>query len=238
MSLAQEALDKAEELDGYREACAACPLNAEARSKQIYAPYFLDKKSLEKLYSRMFTIPLISTMDVVVLHPSADNGYPHTRPNALICVPANVVATSDDSLANTLLHEAIHVHQRRHPQLWATACSREGWTPVSTDQIPEEFLRRCRLNPDTFSEQRFWAWEKYNVPLPLFVREDYPTMEGIQIKWLDLRNNTVFTDPPSSFKKRYGTPPQPEHPFELLAVEYAAQKLQTEELLLRKLQSI
>ena len=170
MSLAQEALDKAEALDGYRAACAACPLNAEARKKQIYTPYFLEKKSLEKLYGRMFTIPLISTMDVVVLHPSADNGYPHTRPNSIICVPANVVATSDDSLANTLLHEAIHVHQRRHPETWAAACSREGWTPVSTDQIPEEFLRRCRLNPDTFFQQRFWAWEKYNVPLPLFVK--------------------------------------------------------------------
>jgi len=239
MSLAQEALYKAEALDGYRRACEACPLNAAARKGQIYAPHFLEKPQLERLYKRMFSIPLISTMDVVVLHPSADNGYPHTRPTSVICLPADVMSTGDDAIVNTLIHEAIHVHQRRNPAIWSVACSKEGWAAVSDNQIPEEFLNRCRLNPDTFSKQRFWAWETHNVPLPLFVREDYPTLEGVQIKWLDLRNDTVFSDPPPSFKKRYGSnPPQPEHPFELLAVEYAAEKLQTEELLIRKLQSI
>ena len=238
MSMAQVALDKAEALDGYRAACAASPLNAIARENQVYAPSFLEKKDLQKLYSRIFTIPLMSSIDVVVLHPSADNGYPHTRPNSIVCIPTNVVTQIDNNaLENTLIHEAIHIHQRRNREMWSTACVREGWTPVSNNQIPPMFLERCRLNPDTFEQQRFWAWESYNVPLPLFIREDYPTMEGVQIKWLDLRNNTVFTDSPSSFKKRYGpNPPQPEHPYELLAVEYAKEKLQTEELLVRKLQ--
>jgi len=72
----------------------------------------------------------------------------------------------------------------------------------------------------------------------MFIREDSPTLDGIQIKWMDLRNLTLFSDPPASFKERYGTPPQPEHPYELLAVEFAAAKLNTEDLVVRKLQSI
>jgi hypothetical protein len=75
--------------------------------------------------------------------------------------------------------------------------------------------------------------------MPLFIREDYPTLGGVQIKWMDMRNKTLFPDPPPSFVKRYGTnPPQPEHPFELLAVEYAAANLKSDVLLRTKLQSL
>jgi hypothetical protein len=57
------------------------------------------------------------------------------------------------------------------------------------------------------------------------------------VKWLDIRNGTLYTDPPPSFVKRYGQPSQPEHPFELLAVEMADKKLYTEELLLANLKT-
>jgi hypothetical protein len=64
-------------------------------------------------------------------------------------------------------------------------------------------------------------------------------MEGIQIKWLDRRMGALFAEPPPSFSKRYGhAPPQPEHPFELLAVEYAEEKLNTDEKLRAKLMSL
>lgn len=240
MSLAQQMLDLAETKDGYRMACMSSSLNAAARVNQRYTPFFLENSDIEKLYTKIFKVPILSTMDVVVLHPSAENGYPHTRPDSIICLPSSVVKQSDDdSLINTLIHEAIHIHQRRYQDIWFTACKKEGWTPISESTIPEDFLLRCRLNPDTFSPQRFWAWETYNVPLPLFFREDYPTMDGIQIKWLDIRNNTLFSEPPSSFELRYGTnASQPEHPYELLAVEYAAKKIDSNELLLRKLESL
>jgi hypothetical protein len=238
MSLAQEALDQAEILDGYLAACENSPMNAAARADHIYAPSFLDKPSLEKLYKCIFEVPLISTMNVVVLNSSADNGYPHTRPHCVICMPkSTILSSTPDDLRNTLCHEAIHVHQRRNPELWSSVCRKDGWSPVGATKIPLDFLDRCRLNPDTFLPQRFWAWEKYNVPLPLFIREDKPTLGGVQIKWLDIRNGTLYTDPPPSFVKRYGQPSQPEHPFELLAVEMAEKKLYTEELLLANLKT-
>lgn len=238
MSLAQEALDKAEILDGYLAACENSPMNAAARAGHIYAPSFLDRANLDKLNTCIAEVPLIRTMDVVVVNSSADNGYPHTRPHCIICMPkSSIISSSPEDLTNTLCHEAIHIHQRRNPELWNSVCKKDGWSPVGATKIPLEFLDRCRLNPDTFLPQRFWAWEKYNVPLPLFIREDAPSLGDVQIKWLDIRNGTLYTDPPPSFVKRYGHPSQSEHPFELLAVEMANKKLNTEELLLANLKT-
>lgn len=233
---ASAALEEAESIDGYRAACNASVLNAAAREKQAYAPHFLKRAELVKLNDAMRKIPILSTMDVIILHASADNGFPHTRPNSLICMPSSSIG-DETALINTLTHEAVHIHQRRNAELWSSACKKEGWMPVPKARIPTEFADRCRLNPDTMATP-FWAWETYNVPLPLFVREDYPTLEGVSIKWLDLRNGALFGEPPSSFGARYGNPPQPEHPYELLAVEYAAAELQTEDAIIRKLQSI
>ena len=231
-----EALARAESIDGYRAACAASPLNAAARSSHIYAPSFLEPDELQLLYDTMAKVPLTRTMDVVILDSSAENGYPHTRPKALVCMPASSI--DPESLAETLCHEAIHIHQRRNVQQWSAACIKDGWWPAPIGQIPAKFRERCRLNPDTFSQQQFWTWQNYYIPLPLFVREDNPTLGGVHIKWMDTRNSTLFSDPPASFVERYGTPPQPEHPYELLAVEFAAAKLTTEDLVMRKLQSI
>jgi hypothetical protein len=240
MSLAQQALDKAESIDGYRAACAASELNAAARARQEYTPTFLDKQTLENLYGNILSVPIMRSADIVVLASTADNGYPHTRPNSVVCLPKSaILSMTPEAMQNTLCHEGVHIHQRRNPELWSQACHKEGWTPVQESEIPSEFLERSRLNPDTFKPQRFWAWQTHYVPMPLFTREDYPTMEGIQIKWLDRRMGALFVDPPPSFSKRYGTaPPQPEHPFELLAVEYASANLNSDELLLAKLSSL
>jgi len=237
--LAQQALDKAESIDGYRAACEASPLNAAARADHTYAPSFLEKADLDRLHRNIYDVPLMKTADIIILHPSADNGYPHTRPNAIICMPKSaVLGMSSDTLTETLCHEAIHIHQRRNPELWAAACSGEGWTPTARSELPPEFVERCRINPDTFSRQQFWAWQTHYVPMPLFTRDDYPTLAGVQIKWLDKRNMALFPDPPPSFVKRYGAAPsQPEHPYELLAVEYAAAKLNTDDSLRTKLRS-
>jgi hypothetical protein len=235
MSAAQEALDSAEELDGYRAACAASPCNSHARKNQTYAPTFLENDDLKRLMHQFYSIPLMKDMDIIVMHSTADNGFPHTRPNALICMPkSSVIDSTDASLYETLCHEAYHVHQRRNPDLWSKKCLKEGWTPV---EPPQSYVERCRINPDTFQQQRFWAWEKVHIPLPLFINEDYATLDGVIVKWLDTRNMVTYADPPSSFTARYGySPTQPEHPYELLAVEYAGEKIIKQEQLLKKLQ--
>ncbi len=225
MERVQEILTEAEAVDSYRAACAASPINAIARAKCNYAPIFVAPDTAARLERLAAPIGLLDSARIVVLDSSAENGYPHTRATGLVCLPlSSVTLSSDTTLSETLRHEAVHIHQRQRPEAWGKKAKADGWTPIPPAQIPSRFVDRCRLNPDTFKPQRWWAWDGHHVPLPLFYRDDNSTtLADVRIKWLDLRNLTLFSDPPFSFQARYGPhPPQPEHPFELLAVEAAA----------------
>ena len=236
-NIVYDALHRAEALDGYRSACAASYTNAAARRTSRYTPFFVSRPDVDRLLELADQIPLLAGADLIILHPSAEHGFPHTRPPNLVCLPANVVMNSTDaSLANTLRHEAIHLHQRANPILWSAAAARDGWRAIPEPQIPARFRERCRINPDTMSPQPFWAWETYHVPLPLFTSDSPSSLADVQVKWFDLRNGTLFSSPPPSFEGRYGTDPtQPEHPWELLAVEAANEDIQTDAALRRKL---
>lgn len=229
-------LGRAEYLDGYRAACAASPLNSAARNKDQYLPYFLSDGDANRLRSEIFRIDLLNNAEVLVLHSSADNGYPHTRPTAVVCMPENAITgVSDEALRNTLCHEAMHIHQRRYPTLWKNKCISEGWTPIPTEKIPKRFRDQCRINPDTFYDTPFWAWDSYHVAMPMFKDSKYLTLGDVRMEWLDLRTNALFHDPPESFTKRYGTPSQPEHPYEIYAVNYANEGLSSNFLVHNKL---
>lgn len=237
-SPANEALADAEAVDGYRRAVEASEVNRYARRNDTYEADFLYNEDLTALMKEMDEIELMNNTEVVILHSTADNGYPHTRAPNRVCMPTRVITESTaTSLAETLRHEAVHIHQRRNPALWAAACAREGWWPLPQGQIPLRFRERCRINPDTYSPQQFWSWESSRyVPLPLFTSEYPDSLASIAVKWLDIRSGTLFSDPPDSFQARYGTAPsQPEHPFELLAVEAAKEGLTTHQGIVRKL---
>ena len=236
-SPAVEALMRAEAHDGYLAACAASHVNAAARRGDTYTPFFAEKEDVERLLKEIDRIELLRGTDVIVMHETADNGYPHTRAPNIVALPLKtVVNTRTAELAETLRHEAIHIHQRRNYTLWSAACVREGWWPVPAGQIPLRFRERCRINPDTFSPQPFWSWGQYHVPLPLFTTETPNSLADVDVKWLDIRNQTLYSSPPSSFQARYGTSPsQPEHPFELLAVEAAREGITTHSALVSKL---
>jgi hypothetical protein len=49
----------------------------------------------------------------------------------------------------------------------------------------------------------------------------------VTIEWLDLRTGALFHAPPQSFTEKYGSPSQPEHPYEIYAVLFAQQGIQT-----------
>lgn len=218
-----KALARAEAHDGYRAACATCPINSAARSQDRYIPFFAEKEDVDRLQKEMDRVEFLRDTDVIVMHETADNGYPHTRAPNIVALPLKVVVNmTTPELAETLRHEGIHIHQRRNPSLWTSACMREGWQPFPTEQVPLRFRERCRINPDTFSPQPFWSWGGVHVPLPLFTTETPKSLADVDVKWLDTRNQTLYSSPPPSFQARYGvTPSQPEHPFELLAVEAA-----------------
>jgi hypothetical protein len=197
-------LQEAETRDGYRTACKNSVLNTLARRACDYTPW-MDQTSA----------PTIAGAQVIILSPSADGGMPHTRAGNIICIPAHFPR---EQLASTLEHEMIHIDQRNNPLKWKARLTQEGWSPASDSEIPDQWLSRCRLNPDTLSA-RFWAWEGRYIPLPLFVREDKPELRDIEVRWYDRETGRVQPQPPSSFTRRFGIlgASQLEHPYEFYA---------------------
>jgi hypothetical protein len=136
----------------------------------------------------------------------------------------------------TLIHEAIHIHQRAHLSEWNAACERVGWTPVDSARIPDEFRERVRINPDTMATP-FWAWQSHHVPLPLF--HGTPRLQGTNIQWLDLRMGALFHDAPKSFVKLYGeSMHQPEHPYEIYAELFSDKYYTTGDSILENLRAL
>jgi hypothetical protein len=96
----------------------------------------------------------------------------------------------------------------------------EGWTPIPQFQLPQEWVTRCRINPDTY-DSRFWAWQGRYVPLPILEREDKPELREIAVRWWDGQTDRLNNAPPDSFVKKYGNlgVSQMEHPYELYAYD-------------------
>lgn len=202
-------LQAAELYDSYRQTCSLDPLNSAARANHFYSA--IDSKDI------------VGGFKLLTLHPTADAGFPHTRPPNLICIPAYYNLTNE-----TLIHEALHLHQRRHAPIWDAYFQRQGWMPVAEQHIPERWRRRVRLNPDTL-DSRFYAWENQYVPLPLFEREDKPDLRACIVRWWDKKHGSLLSEPPESFVRTFGrNHPQPEHPREVSAVNLARQFRQTD----------
>ena len=229
-----ELLVAAEDRDNYRLRCSQSDLNAAARAGQKYEPFFVSKAIADYMEDYAAATPILHDAQILVLHPSADGGFPHTRPRDLICMPASACSTTLEC-RETLLHEAMHLHQRKHLPAWFDFSVKEGWAPQPADAIPPEMIAATRINPDTIPAP-FWSWQDYYVPLPLFVPKPKQTISDVQIRWLDIRNYTLNSTP-ISFTATYGSPSQPEHPFEIYAVNFAAEGLRTVEDVDRKLKA-
>jgi hypothetical protein len=225
----QALLGQAEALDNYRAACAASELNAFARQGQQYT--FFPCELQNSLQNIVEHYDLTKGSRVITLHPTADGGFPHTRPNNIICMPANFPL---DGALKTLLHEACHLNQRSNPAPWISYSMRQGWWPATAAEIPPVWKERVRINPDTMAEP-YWTWQEHYIPLPLFSNEQNPKINECDVRWFDRRNQVLYKDPPPSFVKRYGNAPQPEHPYEVSAVEIAAYGIQTKKELMNVL---
>lgn len=220
-------LEQAEAADNYRKLCSESFFNEKARVLQGYELSTISRDAEKSLRDAVAQIPLYNICEITIINGGADNGFPHTRPKNLVCLPdsmcSNTAATP--KFMETLIHEAIHVHQRLNKDLWLQGLKKVGWTPVSSDEIPDEFKERIRLNPDTILEQ-FWAWSKYHVPLCLFRKHGTISLSNTVVEWLDLRTGSLFHEPPKGFNKQNIN--QMEHPYEIYAEILASKGIKTE----------
>ena len=207
-------LKEAEAKDKYIFLIENSYINKEARNSCIYKE---DTQSYikDKILNYIKKYPIFNDVSIVILDPSAENGYPHTRPNNIICIPSN---SSFPELEATLFHEVVHIHQRNNKIIWDNFLSRHGWEPFEANKVPERWREKCRLNPDTVYCQ-YYIFENRYVPLPMFIKETNLQLHDVKVMWYDIKTGALNHSPPVSFLNKYGdNVRQSEHPFEIYAV--------------------
>jgi hypothetical protein len=204
-------LRSAELKDNYLEICSKNHTNRLARK---YNNYITEYNSYFKVIEEFVNKnPIFSNIHIIQLDQSAENGYPHTRPDT-ICIPSS--ARFPD-LERTLYHEYIHIHQRKHFDLWKKFLESQDWLPIDESEIPQRWKERVRYNPDTIYSQ-YWCFKKQFVPLPVYTNINNPNMADTKVMYYDLQSGSLEHSMPE-IMRRYNNNRQTEHPFELYAVE-------------------
>jgi len=203
-------LDNAELIDNFFELCKYNFCNSEIRKNNIYKTDYNNYINTINIFLNEKKIDV----NIIQLHPSAENGFPHTRPNNIICIPSNA---RFPSLEGTIFHELVHIHQRNNLELWIQFLHNEKWFEVDENLIPERWKEKIRYNPDTIYST-FWAFENRYIPLPIFIKPHNPRFNDIKVMFYDLSTGILDHEAPESLKKKYGENRQMEHVFEIYAV--------------------
>ena len=222
-----EALHYAESKDKYNKLCNESPANASAREGMNYTAASLSNVDINVLnnlfnqYVKLVPPRILSDLDYVsiaMLMPSADNGFPHTRPDRLICFPESGALPS----LQTFIHELWHIHQRKYPDLWnrlyTTVWGFKQWRGEA--ELPMELMKQIRINPDTLT-YGLYCWKDEWVPLPIFTSPSRPRMNECAVWFWNVRTKRWRQTPPEAWNAYFSShlipPSANEHPNELSA---------------------
>ena len=217
---AELCLDAAERIDGYQSKINASQMNTKARIGQSY-------KAIPQ--SQFLAIPIENAKEpwwsgqVLWMNRTADNGFPHTRPPYYICLPSNISLTA---LSSTLLHERVHLHQRRYPEKWS-AFFKDKWDmKVWSGTLPSNLEAKRRLNPDLLPIP-FYIWKDKWVSLCVFKDTGIPSLGNSSTVWFDTTQKVVSTQAPDGWYDFFGKVTNDEHPWEISAYYIADDKLKS-----------
>ena len=216
---ALQALAQAERIDQYRQRVEQSASNLRARAGQIYMPVPF---SIQRAVPPANLAEPWPNGQVIWMDATADAGLPHTRAPNLICMPHTF---PESSLANTLLHERIHVSQKLHPKAWQTLVEKAWNMEPWLGELPSDIQARRRINPDVM-DVPLYSWKQEWVPLAIFESNTQPKLSEISMIWWQISTRTVHRDPPPGWVAFFGNVPAGEHPFEIAAYLIAANPTQ------------
>ena len=214
---AENCLFISEFIDGYRNKISKSPVNLKARYGQNYrtADYFVKTPITESKSGPWWS------GQVLWLKSNADGGLPHTRPPGYICLPENI---TEAILPMTLLHERVHLHQRRYPDIW-TSFFKKSWNmKIWNGILPPEIDNKRRLNPDLLPIP-FFIWNDIWVPICLYKDTGNPTLTGAATAWYNSAQKVLSMTAPDGWYSFFGYVPDDEHPWELAAYYIADPRL-------------
>jgi hypothetical protein len=201
-------LNIAERIDGYRTAVDTSTMNRKARTGQVYAAEI----NLVGLEIKESPKPWWSGQ-VLWLNGSADGGLPHTRPPGYICLPSTI---NKASLDKTLLHERVHLSQRRYVKEWNAFFEKEWKMKVWSGSLPEKLEESRRLNPDLM-QVPFYIWRDKWVTYGAFNDTQNPTLQNASTVWYDIETKVTSKMPPTGWTDFFGPLISDEHPWETSA---------------------
>jgi len=158
--------------------------------------------------------------NVEIVNPECKEGLPHTTgPHTMRFTEE---AWSSPRRNETLVHERVHLAQKRNPTDWAEFY-RRVWDyellTVPPNDVPEK--DKLRKNPDT-SDAPWAVWRRRYVFYPVSLTG---TLRNADVYIWDRESKQLLNDPPAAWRALFcddsGCPHQYEHPHEL-AAEYIA----------------
>jgi hypothetical protein len=202
----------AERIDGYRTQIASSRANTLARVNQEY--WGETERVLTAVEPAKEEDGPWWSGQVLWMRPTADGGLPHTRPPGYICLPSSL---QGKALTKTLLHERVHLHQRRYSEKW-NAFIAEKWNMQvwSEGDLPEKVEIARRLNPDLLPFP-FFAWKGRWVSLAVYKDMTNPSLTGASTVWYDTEQKIMTSVPPDGWKEFFGGVVSDEHPWEIAA---------------------
>ena len=204
---ASDILADAEKKDGYLAAIQNNSINSRARSENVYAPFGDEFSDVEQNDNQFPKGVIISMM------PSADSGFPHTRGDNVICIPAYYPR---EKLKHLLIHERIHLAQKANRSAYDNFYKTQWGFKENHYAIPENILKLTRINPDTIGWP-IYIWRDTWIPLCLFEREDKPSLRECSYCWYNPKGGVLLKKMPPAWRDFFGTVGQSEHPNELSA---------------------
>jgi hypothetical protein len=208
-------LFRAEQLDSYRRLVAESALNRMARAGENYLPAV---HSVNKAIPPADPAEPWPNGQVVWMDPTSDSGLPHTRAPNLICISQDFPVAD---LANTLLHERVHVSQRLNQKAWEKIMGEVWDMKPWFGEIPGEIQMRRRINPDLLGVP-LYIWKNQWVPLALFKSSNQPKLTDTDIVWWNATQRVLHREPPPGWRDFFGRMTADEHPFEIAAYLIAA----------------
>lgn len=208
---AEQELAKNEVSDGFESKCLRCEKNR--RAAQFVEPCSAPENANERLLSVQVPEWLKSLSAVRVAF--FREGLPHTRAPNTIWLPYDW--SISPNYKETLIHELIHIHQRRNPHFWKDLYGRKWEMVPFIGKLPAEIEERRRFNPDTI-QAPLYIWRDEWIPVAVFLRPDAPHLREIRLLFIHKTGGWQAV-PPSNWINFFGTRDASicEHPHEMAA---------------------
>lgn len=160
---------------------------------------------------------------IEIVDDACQEGLPHTTDSNTIRMTE--AAYADPRAERTLIHERVHLNQKRHRNAWI-AFYKEAWGYTLLKSPPQDLNVALDIRPNPDTADAPWAvWNDRYVFFPNYGPQR--TLRGAVVRVWDKHTGAFLSEPPPAWRTffcdtTHGCPHQYEHPHEM-AAEYIAE---------------